>query len=109
MRQRQGCSILFTASISGLVGSQFSPIYSLAKFGIVGLTKSLALSLGPEGIRVNAVCPGPVDTPMLQEFLARGGDAAVAEQNKAKFVAGIPLGRVAKPEEVGSRRALAGF
>lgn len=100
MRQRQGGSILFTASISGLVGSQFSPIYSLAKFGIVGLTKSLALSLGSEGIRVNAVCPGPVDTPMLPEFLARGGDAAAAEQNKAKFVAGIPLGRVAKPEEV---------
>jgi len=100
MRQRQGGSVLFTASISGLVGSQFSPIYSLAKFGIVGLAKSLALSMGPEGIRVNVVCPGLVDTPMLPGFLSRGGDAALGEQNKAKFVASIPLGRVAQPEEV---------
>lgn len=100
MRQRKGGSILFTASISGLVGSQFSPIYSLAKFGIVGLAKSLALSMGPEGIRVNVVCPGLVDTPMLPGFLSRGGDAVLAEQNKTKFVASIPLGRVAQPEEV---------
>ncbi|RYX90299.1 MAG: glucose 1-dehydrogenase [Comamonadaceae bacterium] len=100
MRERRGGAILYTASISGLVGSQFSPIYSMAKFGMVGLTKSLSLSLGPDRIRVNIVCPGLVDTPMLPDFLSRGGDPAVAEANLARFVASIPLGRVAQPQEV---------
>lgn len=100
MREAKGGAILYTASISGLVGSQFSPIYSMAKFGMVGLTKSLSLSLGPDRIRVNIVCPGLVETPMLSGFLSRGGDPAVAEANKEKFVSAIPLGRVAQPQEV---------
>lgn len=100
LRKGNGPAILFTASISGLVGSQFSPIYSMAKFGMVGLTKSLALLLGPDGIRANIVCPGLVETAMLPDFLSRGGDSALVEQNKSKFVAAIPLGRVARPSEI---------
>ncbi|MEO8297787.1 MAG: glucose 1-dehydrogenase [Burkholderiales bacterium] len=100
MRNRGGGAILFTASTSGLVGSQFSPIYSMAKFGIVGLTKALALTLGPEAIRVNAVCPGAVDTPMLPFFLSTGGDPVVAQQMTEKFVAAIPLGRIARPSDI---------
>lgn len=92
-------SILMTASISGLVGSQFSAIYSLQKFAIVGFAKSLALALGPDGIRVNALCPGLVDTPMLPTFMSRTGDDVAAREARVKFEASVPLGRVAQPEE----------
>src|SRR6266404_8852837 len=71
MRVRGGGSLLFTASTSGVQGSAFSPVYSMAKFGIVGFVRSLAKRLAPEKIRVNAICPGPIDTPMLRVFVAR--------------------------------------
>ncbi|MBN9448635.1 MAG: SDR family oxidoreductase [Bosea sp.] len=64
MRKRGGGSIVFTASVSGLVGSMFSPVYSAAKFAVVGLTKSLAQRFAPDNVRVNVVCPGLADTPM---------------------------------------------
>jgi NAD(P)-dependent dehydrogenase (short-subunit alcohol dehydrogenase family) len=92
-------SILVTASIAGLVGSPFSPTYSLAKFGVIGLAKSLALALGPDNIRVNALCPGVVDTPMLPVFMSRSGDAQVQQESRTKFEAAVPLGRVAQPIE----------
>ncbi|TEA76913.1 SDR family NAD(P)-dependent oxidoreductase [Allopusillimonas ginsengisoli] len=99
LRQGRKPSILMTASISGLVGSQLSPIYSLEKFAIVGFAKSLALALGSDGIRVNALCPGLVDTPMLPTFMSRSGDAEASRLAQEKFVASVPLGRVAQPEE----------
>src|SRR6266480_749116 len=71
LRARGGGALLFTASTSGLVGSQFSPVYSMAKFGVVGFVRALAKRLAPDKIRVNAVCPGPIDTPMLRVFVAR--------------------------------------
>lgn len=100
MRARGGGSLIFTASVSGLVGSMFSPVYSAAKFGVVGLTKSLAQRFAPDGIRVNVVCPGPIDTPMLPGFVARGDDKAQAAENEKKLLGAIPLGRVGKPSEV---------
>lgn len=100
MRARGGGSLIFTASVSGLVGSMFSPVYSAAKFGVVGLTKSLAQRFAPDGIRVNVVCPGPIDTPMLPGFVGRGDDKAQAAENERKLVGAIPLGRVGKPSEV---------
>ena len=78
MRTRGGGSVLFTASSSGLVGSPFSPVYSAAKFGIIGLARSLAKRYGGEGIRFNVVCPGTTDTPMLRTFVARP-DSAVSQ------------------------------
>ncbi|MBO0736153.1 MAG: SDR family oxidoreductase [Alphaproteobacteria bacterium] len=103
MRARGGGSLLYTASTSGIQGSAFSPIYSMAKFGIVGFVRSLAKRLAPE-IRVNAVCPGPIDTPMLRVFVARPDQQRTAGQDKETLVRlrgqQNPMGRTGKPEEI---------
>ena len=67
----RGGSIIYTSSAAGLVGSYTTPLYSMTKAGLVGLTRSLCAVLAHESIRVNAVCPGPVNTPMLPGFLAK--------------------------------------
>lgn len=100
MRARGGGAIVFTSSISGLVGSMMSPVYSTAKWAIVGLAKSLALALAGDNIRVNAVCPGLADTPMKIGFTGRSGDPAEAAANEARIVAAVPMGRLVKPGEV---------
>lgn len=100
LRARGGGVVLFTASIAGLVGSPFSPIYSAAKFAVVGLMQSLALRYAPENIRVNAVCPAPIDTPMLQDFMLRPDTQGDREENTKRMRQNIPMGRVGKPEEV---------
>lgn len=100
MRRRGGGAILFTASVSGLVGSMMSPIYSSAKWAIVGLTKSLALALAPDNIRVNVVCPGLADTPMKVGFTGRSGDPEEARANEEKLIANVPLGRLVEVGEV---------
>ncbi|MFT3720159.1 SDR family NAD(P)-dependent oxidoreductase [Pseudorhodoferax sp.] len=100
MRQRGGGAIVFTSSIGGLVGSMHSPVYSMAKFGVVGLTMSLAQRFAADGIRVNAVCPGPIDTPMLPKFFGRADDHQDAEANRARLMAIVPMGRAGRPEEV---------
>jgi NAD(P)-dependent dehydrogenase (short-subunit alcohol dehydrogenase family) len=99
MRKRGGGSLIFTASVSGLVGSMFSPVYSAAKFAVVGLTKSLAQRFAPDGVRVNVVCPGLADTPMKMGFTGRSGDPEEAAANQARMLASVPLGRLCKPEE----------
>lgn len=101
----QGGSIIFTASVSGLVGSPFSPLYSAAKTGVVGLGRSLALRYAPKNIRVNVVCPGPTDTPMLPQFVSRTGNAEEAAANREKLLSAIPLGRLAVAEDI-ARAAL---
>lgn len=100
MRKRGAGSIIFTASVSGMVGSRFSPIYSAGKFGVVGLTKSLAQTFAPDQVRVNVVCPGLTDTPMGTQFVSRKGDAEEAKANTAAMLAAVPLGRLVRPEEV---------
>lgn len=100
MRARGGGSIIFTSSISGLVGSMMSPIYSAAKWAVVGLTKSLALALAADNIRVNVVCPGLADTPMKIGFTGRTGNPVEAAANEAKIVAAVPMGRLVKAGEV---------
>jgi NAD(P)-dependent dehydrogenase (short-subunit alcohol dehydrogenase family) len=94
-------SITFTASTSALVGSPYSPIYSLTKGAIVAFTRAIALYGAPDGIRANVVCPGSVDTPMLPQFFGREPGADVADLMGA-FIANIPLGRAAQPEEIAS-------
>lgn len=100
MRKRQAGSIIFTSSVSGMVGSMFSPVYSSCKFAVAGLTKSLAQTFAPDNVRVNVVCPGLADTPMKIGFTGRGVTAEVAAANEAKMMTLIPLGRLVKAEEV---------
>ena len=100
MRLRGGGSLIFTSSISGLVGSMLSPLYSTAKFAVVGLGKSLALSFAPDRIRVNVLCPGLTETPMLNGFIGRSGDPAEMAANGQKYMAAIPLGRFGRAEDV---------
>jgi NAD(P)-dependent dehydrogenase (short-subunit alcohol dehydrogenase family) len=94
-------SIIFTSSVSGVVGSPFSPLYSMTKGGIVLLMKSLAVRLGPDGIRSNAILPAMIETPMLSEFFGRENNADIEDLKKA-YNANIPLGRVASPSEIAS-------
>lgn len=94
-------SVTMTSSTSALVGSPFSPIYSLTKGSLVPFARSLALVGAPDGVRVNVVCPGTVHTPMLSQFFGREPGADVSELTK-NFVGGIPLGRGAQPEEIAS-------
>ncbi len=99
MRKRGGGSIIFTSSISGLMGSMYSPVYSTAKFAVVGLTKSLAQTFAPDKVRVNAVCPGLAETPMKRGFTGRSGDPKEAEENERKMLMLVPMGRFCEPEE----------
>jgi len=102
LRAAGGGSLLFTASTSGLVASPGSPVYSAAKFAVVGLARALAKRYAPENIRCNAVCPGPIDTPMLRTFVARH-DQPIPNDVEALVVrrgGQTPMGRVGRPEEV---------
>ena len=94
-------AICFTSSTAGLVGSRYSPPYSMMKHGVVGLTKALALQLAPDKIRVNAVCPGPIDTPMFIKFGNRPDTKQKTLQEVTQnALATVPLGRLGQPVEV---------
>src|SRR5258705_399736 len=99
-----GGALLYTASTSGIQGSAFSPVYSMAKFGIVGFVRSLAKRLAPEKIRANAICPGPIDTPMLRVFVARPDQQRTSGMDKEQLVVQRgqqnPMRRTGKPEEI---------
>jgi NAD(P)-dependent dehydrogenase (short-subunit alcohol dehydrogenase family) len=94
-----GASVIFTSSTSGLVGSPFSPMYSFTKGGIVALVRSMALAFAADGIRVNAVAPGSVETPGLLGFL-RTDDPEELERRKSAFMTTIPMARSAQAEEI---------
>jgi NAD(P)-dependent dehydrogenase (short-subunit alcohol dehydrogenase family) len=102
LRRSGGGAILNTGSIASLAGQTGTPAYSASKGAIALLTQSLALDLGRDGIRVNCICPGITDTPMLREHLGHGreGEARI----KARL-ARVPLGKVLSPQDV-ARAAL---
>jgi 2-hydroxycyclohexanecarboxyl-CoA dehydrogenase len=91
MRERGSGSIVNIASDAGRVGSLGETVYSAAKAGLIGFTKSLARETARYGIRVNCVCPGPTDTALM---------AAVPDKVKEALIKAIPLRRLARPEEV---------
>jgi NAD(P)-dependent dehydrogenase (short-subunit alcohol dehydrogenase family) len=86
-------SVVGIASIEGIVASAWIPAYCASKAGMLGLTRSMAAQLGPDGIRVNAVCPGFIETPMLAPGLE-------VPEVKAEFEQGAALGRLGQPREV---------
>jgi len=85
-----GSAIVGIASIEGVVGHAAIPAYCASKAGLLGLTRSMALQLAADGIRVNAVCPGYIDTPML----------AVAGDARDAMAQACPLGRLGAPEDI---------
>ncbi|MFQ5734759.1 MAG: SDR family NAD(P)-dependent oxidoreductase [Planctomycetaceae bacterium] len=102
MRKTGGGAIVNTASNAGLLPRAHDPVYSISKMALVALTKSLALCHAMDGIRINAVCPGPVGgTGMMNADLAAAADREAAVQ---QFIAASPLaaayGRMIAPEEV---------
>jgi NAD(P)-dependent dehydrogenase (short-subunit alcohol dehydrogenase family) len=99
MLRQGGGSIVNTASTAGLAGSQGLSAYVASKHGVVGLTRTAASEYGHAGIRVNAICPGPTDTRMIQaleEQAAPGGSNSIRERYRTS----IPIGRYATPEEI---------
>jgi NAD(P)-dependent dehydrogenase (short-subunit alcohol dehydrogenase family) len=89
-----GGAIVNTSSGAGVVGIKGSPAYTAAKHGVIGLTRAAALDYAASNIRINAVCPGYVDTPMMTRFT--GG----TDEGRAKVVSQEPVGRMARPEEI---------
>ncbi|MEM7252183.1 MAG: SDR family oxidoreductase [Pseudomonadota bacterium] len=89
-----GGAIVNTASVAGLVGSRAFPLYCASKHAVVGLTKSAAVQYAKAGVRINAVCPGVIDTPMAQ--VGFGNDDGVSEQ----LAASHPLGRMGQPLDI---------
>jgi NAD(P)-dependent dehydrogenase (short-subunit alcohol dehydrogenase family) len=96
MLRQGGGSIVNCASIAGLVGFAGSVPYVASKHGIVGITKAAALEFAKAKIRINAVCPGVIQTPMIDRSVAGN------PQMKALLTSGEPVGRVGQPEEIAS-------
>jgi NAD(P)-dependent dehydrogenase (short-subunit alcohol dehydrogenase family) len=100
-RDGRGGSVLFTSSVSGVIASRNSPVYAALKAGVIGFMRCIAAIGGPDGIRANALLPGAVETPMLQQFFSAPGETAeVLEERLVSFRQAIPMGRFCKPEEV---------
>ena len=95
MKRTEG-SIINTASELGLVGSASHPAYSASKGGIIALTRSLALQCAPYGIRVNCICPGATETPLLVRFVGE----KQRERELRKVTQEIPLRRLGKPIDI---------
>ena len=95
MLEQGGGAIVNTASAAGLVGSRRLSAYVASKHAVVGLTKAAALEYARDGIRVNAVCPGIIDTPMVQRLIA-GREA----DDEGPISSLQPVGRLGAPEEI---------
>jgi NAD(P)-dependent dehydrogenase (short-subunit alcohol dehydrogenase family) len=94
MLQSGGGAIVNVSSTLGLRGSPFAAPYSASKHGVLGLTRTAALEYAQQGIRVNAVCPGAIDTPMMDETFERFPGF------RETLTAYVPMGRMGGPEEV---------
>jgi NAD(P)-dependent dehydrogenase (short-subunit alcohol dehydrogenase family) len=97
LRARGGGSLVIVASVLGLVGDPDLPAYGAMKGGLRALSRSMATALGRDAIRVNTICPGDVETPMVAEFFAFQDDPVAA---RAEITERYPMGRFAQPREV---------
>jgi meso-butanediol dehydrogenase / (S,S)-butanediol dehydrogenase / diacetyl reductase len=97
MREARSGAIVNTASISSFMGDPLLPAYTATKHAILGLTRSVGVHYAAEGIRCNCVCPGDMNTPMIEDYFAAQGDPRAA---RAEVEAAYPVGRIADPEEV---------
>ncbi|MBX9609347.1 MAG: SDR family oxidoreductase, partial [Gammaproteobacteria bacterium] len=95
LKQGSAGSIVSTASVAGLIGTRGGTAYCAAKHGVVGLTKCAALEVARKGIRVNAVCPGIIQTPMVDRMMAGTG---IVPQS---LIDQEPVGRLGQPREIG--------
>jgi NAD(P)-dependent dehydrogenase (short-subunit alcohol dehydrogenase family) len=96
MLKQESGAIVNCSSIGGLVGGPKRGTYQASKHGVLGLTKSAALDYAARGIRINAVCPGIIHTPMLDGMMATQADALNA------MLKDVPIGRLGRPEEIAS-------
>jgi NAD(P)-dependent dehydrogenase (short-subunit alcohol dehydrogenase family) len=97
MIKAAGGAIVHDASNAGLVGRPWQSVYGATKAGIISLTKSMALSLAKDNVRVNCICPGSIDTPMLRGALSSTGNF---EENWRKTEMVIPMGRIGAAEDI---------
>ncbi|MCO6419983.1 glucose 1-dehydrogenase [Siccirubricoccus sp. KC 17139] len=91
MRKQGGGAIVNTASVGGLVGLRGSSAYAVSKHAVLGLTKTAAIDHAADNIRVNAVCPGYIETPMTEESMRRAGE---------RILGRVPMGRLGQPGEI---------
>ena len=96
MRKQGSGAIVNCSSLGGLVGNPGRAAYHATKHGVLGLTKSAALEYAPRGVRINAVCPGTIETPMVADMIASG------ELSVDDAVAGQPIGRLGRGDEIAS-------
>jgi NAD(P)-dependent dehydrogenase (short-subunit alcohol dehydrogenase family) len=94
MRDQRSGAIVNNSSLGGLVGLPGRTAYHASKHGVIGLTKSAALEYAPRGIRINAICPGTIETPMVAEMIANG------ELNLDEAIANQPIARLGRADEM---------
>lgn len=94
MLENGGGRIVNTASIAGIEGAKNLPAYVASKHAVLGLTRTSALEYGAKGIRINAVCPGPIRTPMLEKLIAEN------PRMEQAAVAAVPVKRLGRPEDI---------
>jgi 2-hydroxycyclohexanecarboxyl-CoA dehydrogenase len=95
MVERKWGRIVNIASDAGRVGSTNEAIYSGAKGGLIAFTKTVAREMARHGVTANSICPGPTDTPLLQEFTASGGQKVIDS-----IVRGVPMKRLGQPSDI---------
>jgi NAD(P)-dependent dehydrogenase (short-subunit alcohol dehydrogenase family) len=96
MREQGSGAIVNCSSLGGLIGGARRGNYHAAKHGVIGFTKSAALEYATRGIRINAVCPGMIQTPMSDQMIAEGQ----GEELNAMLKTYVPMGRLGRPEEI---------